>query len=73
MPFKNEIYHAPAERGNIAGPILTTTIALSIVREALRKIAAKADVDISSELAQLNDEMKKLDQSFDELSGWYKE
>lgn len=68
MPIDSGKYGAVATRGEIAGIAVQVSTALQHVRNALANL--KAGAEIEPELQELDDNLRALDQAFDQLTGY---
>jgi hypothetical protein len=68
VPVKKEAWDRPAVKGDIAGPVIKTSIAVDIIIAALEKL--QRGEDISEQLTELRIKSADLDKMFDDLTGW---
>lgn len=68
MPITEDIWVTPAVKGDVAGPVIKTAIAVNALVTALEKMQ-KGD-DISQELNDLREKSNELNKIFDQLTGW---
>lgn len=80
MGINHELYRRPAERGDISGPVIHTSVALEAIAQALEvlaepipndpKFAAERARAITESIEKIRDVVSILDASFDQLTGW---
>lgn len=70
MPFDDAKFYEAARQHQVGQVALTASIALQAILSSLRKIGAQAD--ISEELETIQDQVKRLGDTFDSLTGYTK-
>lgn len=68
MAIDNAIYDAAAVKGDVAGPVIQTIVALRAVVSALEGQANGEDIQVHLKL--IKECITSLDQRFDSLTGW---
>jgi len=70
MPIDNDVWLAPACQGDVAGVAIRVATTIDAIVEALAKVQAKLDVDLATEISDLQGAASELSGIFDELTGW---
>ena len=70
MPFDDRKYDQAAIQGDVGYTAYMAHHALRSLMNAIEKIAAKAEVDISDELSHVREDVDVLKDEFDRLTGW---
>jgi hypothetical protein len=70
VPVDKSLYHSPAARGDVAGVAINVSMALDQIRIALLSLQAGDHKNNKKSLDGLQDLADKLDQQFDELTGY---
>ncbi len=70
MAFDDRKYNGKATGGDVGGVALNLSVAIDRIADALAKIAATAEVDISAELEYIRDISTASFAEFEEVTGW---
>jgi hypothetical protein len=70
VAFDETIQRAPATRNDVGGVAVNATYGLHSLKIAIRKIAEKADVDVSDELKAAQDAIDLLFKMFEQNTGY---
>lgn len=70
MAIDNVKYHAPATKGDVARVAIQASLVAFHTRLALKLAVANTDADLTFHLNELATASQKLDEAFDELTGY---